>query len=173
MASFESARLCVRPLRAGDEALYCALYTHPGVMAHIAEPLAPGAASRQFAAACRLNLDPACVRQRCAVTERWSGAGVGLLALLGEPADPGNVELGVMLLPTAQGRGYARELNDAVLDRAFGPGGWGFRRIWARHAVGHRAAADALAASGFEPAQSRGHHATVAMTVLQWRARNG
>lgn len=172
MTGFQSARLRVRPLRAADHALYCALYTDPGVMAHIGAPQSPRAASRQFDAACRLNDDPSGAQRRWAVTERSSGAAVGLVALLGDPEDPGNVELGVMLLPTAQGQGYARELCDAVLDRAFGAGGWGLRRVWARHAMGHKAAAEALRASGFASARRLGNHATVAITALQWRARD-
>ena len=36
MDSFETARLRMRPLDASDEALYCALYTTPGLMRFIA-----------------------------------------------------------------------------------------------------------------------------------------
>lgn len=173
MGPFESARLCLRPLRPEDEALYHALYTDPAVMARIGAPLAPASASRQFAEARRRNDDPAGVQRRWAVIERRSGAPLGLLALLGDPADPGNVELGVMLLPVAHGRGFARELNDAVLAEAFGVGGWGLRRVWARHATGHGAAAGALGASGFEPAPGSGDDVIVAITADRWRARHG
>ena len=173
MDPFESARLCLRPLRPEDEALYCALYTDPGVMAHIGAPLTHAAASRQFAEACRRNGDPAGVQRRWAVIERTSGTRLGLLAVLGDGADPGNVELGVMLLPAAHGRGFARELNDAVIAEAFRSGGWGLRRVWARHAAGHGAAAGALGASGFVPATDPGDAVIVAITADRWRARHG
>lgn len=173
MAPFDTPRLHLRPLRGEDASIYCALYTDASVMAHIGTPLAPVVASRQFADACRFNDDPAGVQRRWAVIERASGAGLGLLALLGDRTDPGNAELGVMLLPGGQGRGLARELNDAVLDRAFGAGGWGLHRVWARHASGHAAAAQALFASGFEPGPRLGADATVAITSGQWLARRG
>lgn len=163
MGPFDTARLHLRPLRADDERLYVALYTDSGVMAHIGEPLAPDAARRQFASACRLNDAPVDTQRRWVVTDRATGGPLGLLALLRDPADPDNVELGVMLLPTAQGQGFARELNDAVVARAFEPGGWGLRRVWARHAPGHAAAAAALGASGFVPAPPLDGDATVAI----------
>lgn len=74
-----------------------------------------------------------------------------MLALVRDADDAGSAELGVMLVPAAQRRGLARELDDAVALHAFAPGGWGLHRLWARHAPGHAAAAGVLAASGFEP----------------------
>lgn len=170
MAPFDTARLHLRPLRAEDEALYCTLYTDPDVMSHIGKPLEPEAARRQFAIACRRNGAGDGMERRWTVSDRSTGRPVGLLALLADRADRDNVELGVMLLPAAQGRGFARELNDAVVARAFGTGGWGLRRVWARHASGHAAAAAALGASGFAPALPAGTDATVAITRDEWLA---
>lgn len=163
MDDFDTPRLRLCLLQPQDEALYCALYTDPGVMAHVGPPLSAEAARRGFSVARRRNGDPGGTERRWAVLERHSGTAVGLLALLRGPQDPGNVELGVMLLPGAQRRGFARELNDAVVARAFAPGGWGLHRVWARHAPGHGAAAGALEASGFKPGPPEGVHATVVL----------
>ena len=162
----------MRPLRVEDEAMYCALYTDPAVMAHIGAPLAPEAARRQFASARLRNADPAGEQRRWSVMDRASGHALGLVALLRDPDDAANAELGVMLLPAAHGRGMARELNDAVLGYAFGRDR-GLRRVWARHATGHAAAAAALAASGFLPVPSHGGEVVVAATREDWIARNG
>ena len=164
--SFDTARLHVRALVAADEALYCALYTDPAVMAHIGPPLALEGARRAFAQALRLNATPGGAERRWAVLDRATGGGLGLLALLRAADAPGVAEVGVMLLPPAQGRGLARELNEAVASRAFAPGGWGLHRLWARHAAGHAAAAAALAASGFVPGPPSGPDATVQRTAV-------
>ena len=166
MDDFQTPRLRLRLLQPSDGALYCALYTDPGVMAQVGPPLSAEAAKRGFAVARRRNGDPGATERRWAVLGLDSGEAMGLLALLRDPRDPGNAELGVMLLPAAQGRGVARELNDAVVARAFAPGGWGLHRVWARHAAGHGAAAGALAASGFRPGPPEGAHATVVATRL-------
>ncbi|HEU4813342.1 MAG TPA: GNAT family N-acetyltransferase [Xanthomonadaceae bacterium] len=164
MEDFDTPRLRLRLLHPADEALYCALYTDPGVMTHVGPPLSAAAASRGFSVARRRNEAPDGAERRWSVRDLASGEAVGLLALLRDPSDPGNAELGVMLLPAAQGRGFARELNDAVAARAFAPGGWGLHRVWARHAAGHDAAAGALGASGFQPGPPEGTHATVVLT---------
>lgn len=162
IAPFDTPRLHARPLGPGDEALYRRLYTDPAVMAQVGAPLSPDAARRGFAVACRRNAGHGSVELRWAILDRASGEAVGLLALM--PDDSGGAEFGVMLLPGAQGRGLARELNDAVVALAFPPDGGGLRRLWARHARGHAAAAAALAASGFRPGPDIGGDATVEIT---------
>ena len=164
MESFDTPRLRLRLLEPGDEALYCALYTDPGVMKHVGPPLSAEAARRGFSVARRRNGEADGAQRRWAVVDRASGEAVGLLALLRDPLDPGNAELGVMLLPAAHGRGLAREISGAVVAHAFRPGGWGLHRVWARHAPGHGAAAGVLQASGFQPQSPRGGQAIVALS---------
>lgn len=161
---FNTPNAVLRALGPGDEALYCALYTDPAVMARIGVPLSLPAAQRAFATACRRNTCPEARERYWAVLDRATGEVLGMLALIAGSADHGDVELGVMLLPAAQGRGLARELNHAVVAHAFSPGGWGLHRLWARHAPGHGAAAAVLAASGFRPGPLLGAHATVERT---------
>lgn len=165
VAPFDTPRMHARPLGPGDEALYCALYTDPAVMALVGPALSPGDARRGFAVACRCNADDGPVGKRWAILDRGTGEAIGLLALV--PDGSAGAEFGVMLMPSAQGRGLARELNDAVVAMAFSPEGWGLRRLWARHAPGHAAAAAALAASGFRPGPRLGVDATVEITRSQ------
>ncbi len=164
MDDFQTSRLRLRLLRPPDEALYCALYTDPGVMARIGPPLSADAARRGFSAARRRNLDPAGPERRWAVHGRASGAAAGLFALLRDPRDRGDAEFGIMLLPSAQGRGFARELGAMAVSRAFAPDGWALHRLWARHAPGHAAAAGVLRAAGFRPGPPEGADATGVFT---------
>lgn len=161
LATFGTPRARLRGLVPEDEALYCALYTDLDVMALIGEPLSLAAAKRAFAIACRRNADPAARERYWSILDRGTGRGIGLLALIAGASDPGDAEFGVMLLPAAQGRGLARELNEALLEQAFARGGWGLHRLWARHAQRHGAAAAVLARSGFRPARPLGANAVV------------
>ena len=115
MALLDTPRLHLRPLDAGDEAVYCRLYCDPGLMRHIAPPLAPDAARRSFAVACRLQRPRA---QRWIALARAGAAPVGLVALVdrGESC----AEPGVMLLAAWHGQGLATEAMAAVRDHGFG-----------------------------------------------------
>ena len=171
-AAFATPRTRLRLLLPEDEALYCALYTDPAVMALVGPPMACPAARSGFHAACRLNAVAGGRQRRWAVLDRASGAGVGLLAVLRDRGDGRGAEVGIMLLPAAQGRGLARELNDAVAALAFGAAGWGMDRLWARHLPGHGAAAAVLAATGFAPGPAIGTSATVVQRRSDWLARH-
>lgn len=152
--------------------MYCALYTDPGVMAHIVAPLSPEAARTDFETSRRLNAESGGAACRWAVLDRVSAARLGLLAMLRDGKDPGNAEIGLMLLPGAQGRWFAREIIRAVVAHAFRSGGWGLRRVWARHAAGNAAAANVLHACGFAPGPRVGGNASAAITREAWRALN-
>lgn len=144
-------RLLLRPLRREDETLYCALYTDPGVMRHVVEPLAMAAARRAF---------DAVMRQLAAVPPRahyWilapRGAGVdlGLMALVPDRDDDTSAEVGVLLTDPAQCRGYATEAIAALADAFFAVPGR--RRLWTRHARDNPAAVGLMRKLGFEPMQ--------------------
>ena len=113
MSSFDSAQLHMRPLGEGDEALYCRLYTDPGLMRNIAAPLSVDVARRSFGAACRQQSPHI---QRWIVHERANGQQIGLLALV---RHDGLAEVGVMLLDGWDGHGFATESMAALVDRVF------------------------------------------------------
>jgi [ribosomal protein S5]-alanine N-acetyltransferase len=142
-------RLRLRPLAPSDERFYCALYTDPGVMRHVAEPLAPDAAQRAFSAVLRqLAAHPP--RSRYWILAlRESGCAVGLMACVPDRDDPGSAEVGVLLVGSAESRGYATEAITALAERVFA--GPAQRRLWARHARDNALAVGLMRKLGFEP----------------------
>lgn len=126
MDTFETARLRMRPLDAGDEAIYCALYTAPALMRFIAAPLSESAALRSFRAALRDSSRP----QRWVAFDNRNDRKLGILGLIGEGDGP---EIGVMLLAEAHGRGLGTEAMQGLVDHAFNA--YGLRSIRARQQV--------------------------------------
>jgi len=131
MHAFDTLRLHLRPLREGDEALYCALYTDPELMHHIAAPMTLEAAQRSFRTAFKQQSPR---RQLRIIRVRPDGADMGLVALF---VDGDTAEMGVMLLRQAHGRGIATEAMAALRDRAFLQEG--LRRLWIRQQASNRA----------------------------------
>ena len=126
-ACFTTLRLRMRPLDTRDAALYCELYSTPGLMRNIAPAMAPEAASRSFVAACRQQMPRP---QRWIVADKQSGADVGLLGLIGSGDAP---EIGVMLLAQAHGRGLGTEAMAGLATWAFTH--WPLQCISARQSV--------------------------------------
>lgn len=126
-ACFVTARLRMRPLDAGDGALYRALYSTPELMRNIAPPMTFEATARSFAAACRQQSPRP---QRWIVTDRQSNDDVGLLGLIGSGDAP---EIGVMLMAQAHGRGLGTEAMAGLAEWAFTH--LALQRISARQAV--------------------------------------
>ena len=110
MTGFDTARLHLRPIGEGDEALYCGLYTDPDLMRHIAAPMTLEAAKRSFGAACRQQ---SWMKQRWILLERSSAVpiSIGQLGLFvdADATQGASAEIGVMLLDDWQKRGYAAE----------------------------------------------------------------
>jgi RimJ/RimL family protein N-acetyltransferase len=113
MDTFETTRLRMRPLDDSDESLYCRLYTDPELMRNIAEPFTPDAAERSFRYACRQQ---SAGIQRWIIHEKAGGLGIGLLGLI--PYED-TAEIGAMLLTGWDGRGFATESLQAMVDRIF------------------------------------------------------
>lgn len=132
---FETPRVRARLVDARDRALYRALYADPAVMAHIGPVLDAAAADAVFGKACAYNQEsPMRARYWC-LMDRASDAAIGMQSILCPAAEPGVVELGLMLLPAWQGRRLGHEITDAVLEALF-EARWGVRAVavTARHA---------------------------------------
>jgi RimJ/RimL family protein N-acetyltransferase len=133
MTGFDTARLHLRPIGEGDEALYCGLYTDPDLMRHIAAPMTLEAAKRSFGAACRQQ---SWMKQRWILLERSSAVpiSIGQLGLFvdADATQGASAEIGVMLLDDWQKRGYAAEAIMAMAERVFGAGTLDL--LWTRHA---------------------------------------
>lgn len=108
MLGFETARLRMRPLDAGDEALYCGLYTDAETMRYIAAPLSATHARSSFCRVIRTprpSSGPLLFAMQEKATTRW----VGICAMVQLVLDAARAEVGVMLQSDARGKGYARE----------------------------------------------------------------
>ena len=145
--SFQTSRLHLRPLVAGDETLYCHLYTDPALMRHIGAPLTLEAAQRDFYKACALALQSGPAAQLWIIAEHGASTGSGLLArVLGATADVS--ELGIMLTEEGQGRGLAAEALGALTDQLFALPL--LQMLWTFHAPGNASVIRLMHRMGFE-----------------------
>lgn len=135
MAELETPRLRLRPLNAGDQALYCGLYTDAAVMREVGPPLAADAAARAFHAACRHNVRDRpghrfwAIHMKAADATNHAAGGIGMAALLrtGDAA-----ELGVMLRHGWWNGGISSEAFVPLIDHAFL--GMGLALVYAQRA---------------------------------------
>lgn len=111
-------RLRLRALTLDDLALFRALYCDPGTMRHVGKPMSRGLATASLRATVAATRKPGGLRFY-AITERQSRRGVGMCSLRPAAWDERGAELGIMLLPSACGRGYAHEALRALIDDAF------------------------------------------------------
>lgn len=149
LVGFDTPRLHLRPIGEGDEALYCQLYTDPGLMRHIAEPMTAEAAKRSFQAALKQQ-SPA--RQRWIACKRDVADGIGLVGLFVDKQDAGIAEIGVMLLAAGQGTGFGTEAMAGVIDRAFSM--MPLRLLWIRQNADNLAVPGMMRKLRFEPMPS-------------------
>jgi [ribosomal protein S5]-alanine N-acetyltransferase len=119
MQALDTARLQLPPLQPDDSAVYCALYCSADVMRHIGTALDADAAPRSFARALRYNAESPWQRRFWSMRERDGDATVGLLALSRVDDDAAAAEIGAMLLPAYQARGYAAEAITRLVAHAF------------------------------------------------------
>lgn len=170
IATLHAPRLRLRPLEAGDRDLYVALYSDAETMRHIVPPQSPEAAARGFLAALAAMRASPPARRFWVMCEH-SGTTVGLLGL--DHDGPGSGEVGALIPPRHQGRGYATEAIAALADHAFGA--LGLQRLHTRHAAGHGLAAGLMAGLGFEPAPDAPgpHPQRWQLDPERWAARPG
>ena len=145
--ALETARLRLRPLQASDEALYVRLYCDPVSMARIVAAQSPATAVRGFHAALAAQAQAAPSRFFWVMHDRTLDQAVGLLGL--DLHEPGSGEVGALIPPEHQGRGYATEAIAALADHAFGT--LGLPRLHTRHAAGHGLAHGLMQGLGFRP----------------------
>lgn len=145
LTSLHSPRLCLRPLAIGDEAVYCRLYTDTQVMRQVAPVLSVAAAQRAFAWACQWTARASGERCYWLASQTPAGGAVGLLGL-SRVGDDG--EVGVLLLPEHQGRGYGGEAMAVLVDHAFAEAG--LARLRAAHSGANQAMASLLRTLGFQ-----------------------
>jgi [ribosomal protein S5]-alanine N-acetyltransferase len=116
-ATLMTARLSLRPLHATDEALYCAWFTDPVLMAHIGPPLDAAQAARAFHASLGMTDLQLPTAWLWIASTREDGATVGLVGLVTRDGLP---EIGSVIVPSQQGKGFAYEALSRVRDEGFG-----------------------------------------------------
>ncbi|MFL6591091.1 MAG: GNAT family N-acetyltransferase [Luteimonas sp.] len=165
MQTFDTQRLHLRPMDDSDGAFYCRLYTDPELMRHIATPMSPERAHRSFHAAMKQQGD---ARMIWIITEHGGEAACGILGVF--PQDDA-AEVGVMLVPHAQARGFAAEVIASIAGTLFRTGR--IRRLWTRHAR-HNAPAGALMRNlGFTPCAGEGLPSTMPADEMRWEFQRG
>lgn len=115
--SWETERLCLRPLAEGDEALFHALYTDAQIMRFIGTPLTAAEAASQFRKIVHRQGEPALDRRFLVIVAKNTRAPLGICGT--SHYDPGTMrlEVGMVLLPEGRGRGVAREALVALVGR--------------------------------------------------------
>lgn len=139
-------RLDLRLMDAGDEALYCALYCDAQVMRYVGVPLTEAAARRAFAATLRINAACCWIPSYWTMLERHSGTRIGLVGLV-SGASKEQAELGILILPSWQGRGYAADALSMLMRQACAA--TSLSCLHARHAAGNAAIFSVLTRLGF------------------------
>ncbi len=158
----------LRPMCSHDRELYVLLYADPQVMRHIARARTRDEAHAGFDRVLALQHRQPELPPRWIVTRSAPGEDLGLLALISD-ASGDTAEVGIMLIPSAQGRGWATTALSLAVQSAFE-----HRRLvslWARHRAANAAMARVLGALGFvrqeeEAAEVRWH-----LTASEWSRR--
>ena len=146
---FETERFLLRPLVAGDSALFQGLYTDADTMRFIAPPLSVERAEKSF--------------QKIVVRQRESSLNGRFLAILGKKTqqplgicgtsqydvDARRVEVGIVLRPEARAMGVAREALAALVKRIFV--GWPVDEIWVQCSTEYPAVERMVLSVGFTP----------------------
>ncbi|MEZ0470316.1 GNAT family N-acetyltransferase [Luteimonas salinilitoris] len=139
----------LRPLNRRDRTLYCALYTDAELLRHVSAPLSEEAARRSFEKVL-LQVEaspPESLYWIFHALDNPKPEGLGLMALVFDQG-VAIAEIGVLLMPEGQGRGYATEAIAAAADLSFDA--LGLNRLHTRHTPDNLAASGLMRRLGFE-----------------------
>jgi RimJ/RimL family protein N-acetyltransferase len=117
--AFETQRLRMRPLQAGDESLFRDLYTDAETMRFIGEPYSPERIVRSFHKVLASASEWPPERVFLVILEQATGRSLGICAITKFDADMSRAEVGIMLKSDARSRGYAREGLGGLVKQAF------------------------------------------------------
>jgi RimJ/RimL family protein N-acetyltransferase len=115
----QSKRLGFRLIEAGDEALYCGLYTDAKTMEHICAPLSAERAKESFERALGRSNQKPWVQRISVVVERSSMKPIGIASIKMIDADARIAEVGILLKLTSAANRYATEASQALISSAF------------------------------------------------------
>lgn len=137
----------LRPLAEGDELLFHALYTDPGTMRFIRDPLTPANATRQFRKIIHRQGGSALAGGFLALVEKDAQTPLGICGTSHYDPTTLRLEVGLMLLPLGCRLGVGREALFALVGLAFEE--TLVNEVYARSAAGNTAAKNLLARVGF------------------------
>jgi RimJ/RimL family protein N-acetyltransferase len=171
-----SLRLAYRLLNASDEALYAQLYADPEVMRHVGTPLPREKALVSFGKAIALTEQAIFQRRVTAITERSSGKVIGISSIHLVEGKKRTAQVGSMLTPAAQAKGYGPEYSKTLIAYAFKSRP--IDRVIAAVAIGNEVTNGLVTDLGFvrgaeTPAASdRPAYATWTLSRGKWRKHN-
>ena len=151
MFAFDTERLHLRPLNAGDDILHRDLYTDAETMRHVGPPLSVEQARRSFLKTIALMHKQPTAWLLLAIFTKATMEPIGVCGVPHFDASASRLEVGVMLLPGFHGAGFAKESKTGLMRRLFSllP----VSEIWVEYELGNVAAARSNASIGFLPCQ--------------------
>jgi RimJ/RimL family protein N-acetyltransferase len=116
---FETERLHLRLLAEGDEVLFHGLYTDPETMRFIGPPLSVEKAAKSFQKIVARQREAALKGRFLAILEKATLQPLGICGTSLHDGGALRLEVGIVLRPQAQSRGFAREALAALMKRIF------------------------------------------------------
>ena len=145
-------RALIRPLTGDDEALFCRLFSDRQTMQFISSTVTVPNSARDFAAALRAANRHPPRELFFAITERLTDQTIGICSIQRIDLANKRAEIGVILQPASQGRGFGKEIILALTKSALRT--LPINEIWAQYDARNEAAAALFASSGFHPARA-------------------
>jgi len=128
-------RLILRPLREGDEQLYCDLFCDPDTMRHIGAPWTRTDAGGAFRDALKATRAAPSRALFLTLIRKDTQQSIGLCTLQNVDPRRRQTELGVMLVSSGRIQGFATDALLAVIAHAFAA--LPVDEVWVRFAVDH------------------------------------
>jgi RimJ/RimL family protein N-acetyltransferase len=153
----ETARLQTRPVSAVDEPLFTQLYTDEETMRFIGAPLSAERAASSFRAALAGMQRSPIERLFLTVIEKTSLREVGICSLQNYDPHQRSVQAGVMFIPGARARGYAKEAFVGLIQRVFAE--LPVDRLWVQFSDQHVAVQRGVISVGFTRSPDTGQEA--------------
>lgn len=128
-------RLLLRPMREGDEQLYCDLFCDPDTMRHIGAPWTRTDAERAFRAVLRATRAAPPRAVFLTPVRKDTQQPIGLCTLQNFDRQRRQAEFGVMLVSSGRTQGFATEAMIGVIAHAFAQ--LAVDEVWSRVAIDH------------------------------------
>lgn len=119
MTAFYTERLSHRLLEEQDIAFAASLYQNPKVMRKIGPVLSPDNATKLIVSAVKMNQKEHATCLLWLIEKRDTCEPIGIQMLKWPSVDSKSVEIGIILTPTSNGKGFAFEGMGALVDVGF------------------------------------------------------